>query len=280
MNEMWDEAGYLETLKDILYNGKDRMDRTGTGTRGKFGLQVRYDLTDDRWPVFTTKKVHLPSVIHELLWFIKGDTNIKYLKDNNVRIWDEWADEDGNLGPVYGYQWRNYPKIHDTKDWGWDIVGHVDQLMEVQRQLREDKHSRRIILSAWNPGMIDQMALPPCHAFVQFLVDDTDNLTCILYQRSADMFLGVPFNVASYSLLTHMLAKVCGLKAYEFVHVMGDAHIYHNHFEQCKEQLSRGEYPSPKISLPKLDCVLEYAYYDIQCLDYIHHPAIKAKVAV
>lgn len=275
-----EEQGYLDLLREIMYKGEDVPDRTGTGTRRVFCPQVQYNLKNGTLPVFTTKKIHLPSVIHELIWFISGDTNTKYLKDNNIRIWDEWADKDGNLGPVYGFQWRNVPKLHYTDAFGLDVIGYVDQIIEIERQLKTDPTSRRIILNAWNPSMLHQMALPPCHCFVQFFVTTEGYLNCMLYQRSADMFLGVPFNVTSYSILTHMLARVTGLKAGTLFHNMGDAHIYSNHFPQVEEQISRECKTFPVISLPTLPSITRYKYQDIDVLNYNHHPLIKGKVAV
>ena len=226
---------YLDLMRHVLEHGTEKTDRTGTGTRSVFGYQMRFNLADG-FPLLTTKKLHLRSIAHELLWFLKGDTNIGYLKENNVSIWDEWADENGDLGPVYGYQWRSWP----TPD-----GGHVDQIANVVNQIKNNPDSRRLIVSAWNPALVDEMALPPCHALFQFYVAD-GKLSCQLYQRSADIFLGVPFNIASYALLTMMVAQVCDLELGEFIHTLGDAHLYSNHFEQAQLQLTREPCPLPK----------------------------------
>lgn len=258
---------YLELLQDVLDNGTDKMDRTGVGTRSVFGRQARYDLSKG-FPLVTTKKTHLRSIIHELLWLIKGDTNIKYLNDNKVTIWDEWADENGDLGPVYGAQWRN-----------WNGEG-IDQLAEVVNKLKNNPNDRRIIVSAWNVAKIPDMKLPPCHMMFQFYVAN-NKLSCMLYQRSCDMFLGVPFNIASYALLTMMLAQVCGLEAGEFIHTLGDTHIYHNHFDQVKEQLSREPLPLPRMKInPNVKNIDDFKYEDFELVDYQSHSAIKAPVAV
>lgn len=258
---------YLDLLKDVLENGVDKMDRTGTGTRSVFGRQMRFDLQKG-FPLMTTKKMHLKSIIHELLWFIKGDTNVKYLQDNGVRIWNEWADENGDLGPVYGSQWRN-----------WNNEG-IDQLAEVIDKLKNNPNDRRMIVSAWNVGKISEMRLPPCHMMFQFYVAN-NKLSCMLYQRSCDMFLGVPFNIASYALLTMMIAQVCGLEVGEFIHTLGDTHIYHNHFDQVKEQLSRKPLPLPKMRInPAIKDINEFKYEDFELVDYQCYDAIKAKVAV
>lgn len=258
---------YLDMLRYVMDNGVDKMDRTGTGTRSVFGQQMRFDLNQG-FPLMTTKKTHLKSIIHELLWFIKGDTNIKYLQDNGVRIWNEWADENGDLGPVYGSQWRN-----------WNGEG-IDQLAQVVDKLKNNPNDRRIIISAWNVGKIPEMKLPPCHMMFQFYVAD-NKLSCMLYQRSCDMFLGVPFNIASYALLTMMLAQVCGLELGEFVHTLGDTHIYHNHFEQVKEQLSRNPLPLPKMKInPFVKDINEFKYEDFELENYQCYEAIKATVAV
>lgn len=258
---------YLDMLRYVMDNGVDKMDRTGTGTRSVFGQQMRFDLNQG-FPLMTTKKMHLKSIIHELLWFIKGDTNIKYLQDNGVRIWNEWADENGDLGPVYGSQWRN-----------WNGEG-IDQLAQVVDKLKHNPNDRRIIISAWNVGKIPEMKLPPCHMMFQFYVAD-NKLSCMLYQRSCDMFLGVPFNIASYALLTMMLAQVCGLELGEFVHTLGDTHIYHNHFEQVKEQLSRNPLPLPKMKInPFVKDINEFKYEDFELENYQCYEAIKATVAV
>lgn len=261
---------YHDLIKHILENGTKKEDRTGTGTLSVFGYQMRYDLNVG-FPCVTTKKLHLRSIIHELLWFLKGDTNIKYLKDNKVSIWDEWADENGNLGPVYGSQWRSWP----TRD-----GQTIDQIKEIIRQIKETPDSRRIIVSAWNVGEIKNMALPPCHAFFQFYVAD-NKLSCQLYQRSADTFLGVPFNIASYALLTMMVAQVCKLELGDFVHTLGDAHLYLNHLEQAQLQISRTprELPAMKIN-PAVTEILDFKYEDFELLNYDPHPHIKGAVAV
>ena len=261
---------YLDLLKHVMENGTDKGDRTGTGTRSIFGHQMRFDLSKG-FPVVTTKKVHLRSIIHELLWFLKGETNINYLKENGVRIWDEWADEEGNLGPVYGYQWRSWPS-HDGS--------HIDQITKVIDQIKNTPDSRRLIVSAWNVPFIEDMALPPCHTFFQFYVAD-GKLSCQLYQRSADLFLGVPFNIASYALLTMMVAQVCDLEPGDFVHTFGDAHIYSNHFDQVKLQLSRETKELPTMKLkPDVKNIFDFKYEDFELLNYDPHPHIKAPVAV
>mgnify|MGYP003582796640 FL=1 len=261
---------YLDLMRHVMAEGHDKSDRTGTGTRSVFGYQMRFDLSEG-FPLLTTKKLHLRSIIHELLWFLKGDTNIKYLKDNQVSIWDEWADENGELGPVYGYQWRSWP----TPD-----GQHIDQIQNIIQQIKNSPDSRRIIVSAWNPALIDQMALPPCHALFQFYVAD-GKLSCQLYQRSADIFLGVPFNIASYALLTLMVAQVCGLKAGEFIHTFGDAHIYSNHFDQVQLQLSREPRALPKMKLnPEVNDLFAFKFEDFELTDYDPHPHIAGKVAV
>jgi thymidylate synthase len=261
---------YETLLKYIYETGTYKSDRTGTGTKSVFGAQLRFNL-DEGFPLITTKKVHLKSIIHELLWFIQGETNTKYLTDNGVSIWNEWADKEGNLGPVYGYQWRSWPAA-DGK--------HIDQLAELIDTIKKNPDSRRMIISAWNVADLPKMALMPCHAFFQFYVAD-GKLSCQLYQRSADMFLGVPFNIASYALLTMMVAQVCGLQAGDFVHTFGDAHIYSNHFEQVELQLSRtpGVYPTMQIS-PTVNSIFDFKYEDFTLLNYNPHPAIKAPVAV
>ncbi|MDR1458307.1 MAG: thymidylate synthase [Puniceicoccales bacterium] len=262
---------YLDLLKYVLDNGELRKDRTGTGTIGLFGAQLRFDLRD-RFPLVTTKKVHFKSVVHELLWFLKGSTNIKYLQDNGVKIWNDWADENGDLGPVYGKQWRRW----ETKD-----GGEVDQIARIIKQIKEDPFSRRHIVNAWNVGELDKMALPPCHSLFQFHVSASAELRCQLYQRSADMFLGVPFNIASYSLLTLMIAQVCGLKAAEFVHSFGDVHIYTNHIDQVKEQLSREPKNLPSVILnSEVNDINAFIYEDIRLLEYDSHGPIKAPIAV
>jgi thymidylate synthase len=261
---------YHDLMQYVLDNGTKKEDRTGTGTISVFGYQMRFDLTEG-FPVVTTKKVHLRSIIHELLWFLKGETNIKYLKENKVSIWDEWADENGELGPVYGHQWRSWPTIDG------DIV---DQITQVVSQIKSNPDSRRLIVSAWNVGEIQKMALPPCHTFFQFYVAD-GKLSCQLYQRSADIFLGVPFNIASYALLTMMIAQVCELKPGEFVHTFGDAHLYSNHLEQAELQLSRALRPLPKMEInPDIKNIFEFKYKDFTLSEYDPHPHIKAAVAI
>ena len=258
---------YLDLLRDIMDNGVDKMDRTGVGTRSVFGRQMRFDLSKG-FPLVTTKKVHLKSIIYELLWFIKGDTNVKYLQDNGVRIWNEWADENGDLGPVYGSQWRN-----------WNAEG-IDQLADVIDKLKHNPNDRRMIVSAWNVSKIPQMKLPPCHMMFQFYVAN-NKLSCMLYQRSCDMFLGVPFNIASYALLTMMVAQVCNLELGEFVHTLGDTHIYHNHFEQVREQLSRKPLPLPQMKLnPAVTDINDFKYEDFELLNYQCHGKLEGKVAV
>lgn len=257
-------------MRYVLEHGADKTDRTGTGTRSIFGYQTRYNLNDG-FPLVTTKKCHLRSIIHELLWFIKGDTNIKYLHDNKVTIWDEWADENGDLGPVYGKQWRR-----------WEAADGriIDQLSNVINLIKTKPDSRRMIVCAWNPGEVDKMALPPCHTIFQFYVIN-NKLSCQLYQRSADIFLGVPFNIASYSLLTMMIAQVCGLELGDFVHTTGDTHLYSNHFEQAKLQLSREPFPLPTMKLnPDIKSVFDFKFEDFELQNYQCHPAIKAPVAV
>ncbi|MGP9468287.1 thymidylate synthase [Halomonas sp. TP35] len=264
------EQPYLDLMRTVLEHGVDRDDRTGVGTRSVFGHQMRFDLSRG-FPLITTKKLHLRSIIHELLWFLKGDTNIAYLQQNGVRIWDEWADEHGNLGPVYGYQWRSWP---DPKG------GSVDQIANVLKQIRTTPQSRRLIVSAWNPAQVDEMKLPPCHCLFQFYVAN-GRLSCQLYQRSADIFLGVPFNIASYALLLAMVAQVTGLEPGEFVHTLGDAHLYSNHFEQAKEQLTREPKVPPRLVLnPEVNDLFAFTFDDIHIEAYDAHPHIKAKVAV
>jgi thymidylate synthase len=261
---------YLDFARHILTTGQQKHDRTGTGTISVFGYQMRFDLQQG-FPMLTTKKLHLKSIIHELLWFIAGDTNIKYLKDNGVRIWDEWADEHGDLGPVYGHQWRSWPKPDGST---------VDQITNLVEQLKKNPNSRRHIVSAWNVADVDHMALPPCHCLFQFYVAD-NRLSCQLYQRSADVFLGVPFNIASYALLTLMMAQVCGYEPGEFIHTFGDAHIYSNHIEQINEQLSREPYPLPQVSInPEVKNMFDFTYDDFELLNYQAHPHIKGVVAV
>ena len=259
---------YLDILQDIMDHGQDADNRTGVYARKVFGRQMRFDLSKG-FPLVTTKKVFLKGVIHELIWLLSGNTNIKYLTDNNVHIWDEWADENGNLGPVYGAQWRNF-----------NGEG-IDQIKDVIDRIKKNPQDRRLIVTAWNPAQIDQMALPPCHCFFQFDVTPDGRLNCQLYQRSCDMFLGVPFNIASYSLLTMMIAQICNLKPGEFVHTLGNAHIYNNHFEQVKLQLSREPYPLPQMKInPEVKDIFDFKYEDFELVDYQCHPAIKGEVAV
>ncbi len=261
---------YLDLMRHVYKNGTIKEDRTGTGTRSVFGYQSRYDLSEG-FPLVTTKKCHLRSIIHELLWFLQGDTNIHYLKENGVKIWDEWADEKGDLGPVYGSQWRSWP-APDGK--------HIDQISQIIDQIKNTPDSRRIIVSAWNVADIENMALPPCHAFFQFYVAD-GKLSCQLYQRSADIFLGVPFNIASYALLTMMVAQVTDLKVGDFVHTLGDAHLYSNHIEQTKLQLSRNPYPLPQMKInPDIKSIFNFKFDDFELLTYRSHEHIKGKVAV
>jgi len=261
---------YLDLMRHVLEHGARKDDRTGTGTLSVFGWQTRYDLADG-FPLVTTKKCHLRSIIHELLWFLQGDTNIRYLKENGVSIWDEWADEHGNLGPVYGHQWRNWPKPDG---------GTIDQISDVVKTLRSNPDSRRIIVSAWNVADLDRMALAPCHAFFQFYVAD-GKLSCQLYQRSADIFLGVPFNIASYALLTLMMVQVTGLAPGDFVHTLGDAHLYLNHRDQAREQLARAPRPLPTMTLnPEVKDIFAFRFEDFTLGGYDPHPAIKAPVAV
>ncbi|WP_085904144.1 thymidylate synthase [Kiloniella majae] len=261
---------YLDLMKDVLENGTDKGDRTGTGTRSVFGRQIRFDLSQG-FPLMTTKKLHLKSVVHELLWFLSGDTNIKYLKENGVRIWDEWADENGDLGPVYGHQWRSWPTPDGTT---------VDQITNLMAQIKRNPDSRRHIVSAWNVAEVDNMALPPCHSLFQFYVAE-GRLSCQLYQRSADIFLGVPFNIASYALLTYMIAQQADLEPGDFVHTFGDAHIYSNHFEQVKTQLQREPLKLPSLRIKrKPDSIFDYTFDDFDILDYEAHPHIAGKVSV
>lgn len=261
---------YLDLMKHIRDNGTPKGDRTGTGTLSVFGAQLRFDLNEG-FPLLTTKKVHLKSIIHELLWFLSGDTNIKYLKDNSVTIWDEWADEHGDLGPVYGHQWRSWPTSNGN---------HIDQITKVIQDIKENPNSRRLIVSAWNVGDIDKMALAPCHTFFQFYVAD-GKLSCQLYQRSADFFIGVPFNIASYALLNMMVAQVCGLQVGDFVHTFGDCHLYINHLDQTNEQLSRTPRTLPKMNINKtIKNIFDFSYADFNLEDYDPDPPIKAPVAV
>ena len=261
---------YLDLMKHVLKNGEERTDRTGTGTLSVFGYQTRFDLSEG-FPLVTTKKLHLRSIIHELLWFLKGDTNIQYLKENKVRIWDEWADENGDLGPVYGKQWRRWEAKEQI----------IDQIEDLVDGLKNNPQSRRHIVSAWNPADIKDMALPPCHTLMQFYVSTDGKLSCQLYQRSADVFLGVPFNIASYALLTLMLAQVCGLKPGTFVHSMGDAHLYLNHLEQAHTQIKRKPHPLPQMKLnPDVKNLLDFKFEDFELVDYVAHPTIKGEIAV
>ncbi|MEM6718441.1 MAG: thymidylate synthase [Bacteroidota bacterium] len=271
---------YLDLVKHVLEHGNEKGDRTGTGTKSVFGYQMRFDLSEG-FPMVTTKKLHLKSIIHELLWFIKGDTNVKYLQENGVRIWNEWADENGDLGPVYGHQWRN-----------WNSES-IDQLAQVIETLKSNPNSRRMMVSAWNPSVLPdtsvsfsenvangKAALPPCHAFFQFYVAD-GKLSCQLYQRSADVFLGVPFNIASYALLTMMMAQVCGYEYGDFIHTFGDAHIYSNHFEQVELQLTREPYPLPTMKInPNVKSIFDFTFDDFELVNYQHHPHIKGAVAI
>jgi thymidylate synthase len=261
---------YLKLLEHVKQNGQKKEDRTGTGTMSVFGYQMRFNLNKS-FPLLTTKKVHLKSVIYELLWFLSGDTNIKYLKDNGVSIWDEWADENGNLGPVYGHQWRSWPTSEGNE---------IDQISNLINQIKKTPDSRRLIVSAWNVGEINKMKLPPCHCFFQFYVAD-GRLSCQLYQRSADIFLGVPFNIASYALLTQMIAHVCGLECGEFIHTLGDAHIYTNHIDQVNEQLRRKPKKLPQIKInPSVKNIFDFKYEDFSLEGYDPYPLIKAPVAV
>ncbi|MCX6233820.1 MAG: thymidylate synthase [Bacteroidetes bacterium] len=261
---------YLDLLQHVMDHGVKKVDRTGTGTISVFGYQMRFNL-EEGFPVLTTKKLHLRSIIHELLWFISGQTNIRYLKDNKVTIWDEWADGNGELGPVYGYQWRSWP-AYDGK--------HIDQLARVIESIRTNPDSRRHIVSAWNVANLDKMALPPCHLLFQFYVSN-GRLSCQLYQRSCDIFLGVPFNIASYSLLTMMMAQVTGLKAYEFIHTLGDAHIYLNHIDQVNLQFTRTPYPLPQMKInPMVKTINDFKFEDFELVNYISHPHIKGEISV
>lgn len=270
---------YLDLMQHVLDQGTEKHDRTGTGTKSVFGYQMRFDLAKG-FPMVTTKKLHLKSIIHELIWFLKGETNIAYLKENGVSIWDEWADEQGNLGPVYGSQWRSWPTADGR---------HIDQITQVINQLKNNPDSRRMIVSAWNVGEIENMALPPCHAFFQFYVsppnlpkgEEKGKLSCQLYQRSADIFLGVPFNIASYALLTMMVAQVCNLEAGEFIWTGGDCHLYLNHLEQTQLQLTRKPFPLPQLKMnPAIKNIFDFKFEDFEVLNYESHPHIKAPVAV
>lgn len=261
---------YHQLMQHVLDHGTHKEDRTGTGTISVFGYQMRFNLADG-FPMLTTKKLHLKSILHELIWFLKGDTNIQYLTDNGVSIWNEWADEQGNLGPVYGSQWRSWPAPDGQS---------IDQISQVIQQIKNNPDSRRLIVSAWNVGVIPQMALPPCHAFFQFYVAD-GKLSCQLYQRSADIFLGVPFNIASYALLTHMVAQVCDLQVGEFIHTLGDAHLYTNHLEQAKLQLTRDFRSLPQLKInPAIKDIFDFKFEDFSIEGYDPHPHIKAAVAV
>jgi len=266
---------YLDLLRDVLENGEERGDRTGTGTRSVFGRQARYDLREG-FPCITTKKLHLRSIIHELLWFLKGDTNIAYLKEHKVRIWDEWADQNGNLGPVYGQQWRSWPRADGST---------IDQITQLVETLQKNPTSRRHLVSAWNVAQVDEMALPPCHLLFQFYVHEPDSerpgLSCQLYQRSADLFLGVPFNIASYALLTMMVAQVCGYEAREFIHTFGDLHLYSNHLEQAREQVTRKPLALPQMQInPEVSSLDDFTIEDFTLVDYEAHPHIKGDVAI
>ena len=260
---------YEDLLRDVLATGTTKSDRTGTGTLSTFGRQIRYDLSQG-FPLLTTKRVHVRSIVGELLWFLRGDTNVRWLQERGITIWNEWADADGELGPVYGYQWRSWPAPDGR---------HVDQIAKVIESIKTNPDSRRHIVSAWNPALIDEMALPPCHALFQFYVAD-GKLSCQLYQRSADLFLGVPFNIASYALLTHMIAAQTGLAVGDFVWTGGDCHIYSNHMDQVELQLSRAPYPYPTLRLAQKESLLDYDIDDIEIVDYQHHPGIKAPIAV
>jgi len=261
---------YIDLLRHVIEHGRPREDRTGTGTKSVFGYQMRFNL-EEGFPVVTTKKLHLKSIIHELLWFLDGDTNVKYLQDNGVRIWNEWADENGDLGHIYGYQWRSWPTPEGT---------FIDQITQLINDIKTNPTSRRLIVSAWNVGDLDKMNLPPCHLLFQFYVNE-GRLSCQLYQRSADIFLGVPFNIASYALLTMMVAQVTGLKAGDFVHTFGDAHIYNNHFDQVELQLSRTPYPLPQMKInPDVKSIFGFKYDDFELVNYQCHPHIKGEVSI
>ena len=261
---------YLDLLRHVLDHGRPREDRTGTGTNSVFGYQMRFNL-EEGFPVVTTKKLHLKSIIHELLWFLAGDTNVKYLQDNGVRIWNEWADENGDLGHIYGYQWRSWPTPEGNS---------VDQITQLISEIKNNPTSRRLIVSAWNVGELDKMNLPPCHLLFQFYVNE-GRLSCQLYQRSADIFLGVPFNIASYALLTLMVAQVTGLKPGDFVHTFGDAHIYNNHFDQVMLQLSRNPFPLPQLKInPEVKSIFDFKYVDFELVNYQSHPHIKGEVSI
>jgi len=266
----YQEQQYIDLIKHILLRGQHKTDRTGTGTKSVFGYQMRFNLAEN-FPLLTTKKVHWKSVVHELLWFIAGDTNVKYLQDNGVRIWNEWADADGNLGPIYGHQWRSWEAVDGRV---------IDQFADVVEQIKNNPDSRRLLVNAWNVGEIHKMALPPCHMFFQFYVCN-QKLSCQLYQRSADVFLGVPFNIASYALLTLMVAHVTGLKPGEFIHTFGDVHIYDNHTDQVTEQISRKPRPFPSIKINReVESIFDFKFEDFDLIDYDPHPLIKGKVSV
>lgn len=261
---------YLDLLNHVITHGVDKEDRTSTGTRSVFGYQMRFDLQQG-FPLLTTKKLHIRSILHELLWFLQGNTNLQYLKDNKVTIWDEWADAQGNLGPIYGYQWRSWPNYNG---------GSIDQITGVIEQIKKNPNSRRLLVSAWNVAQIDEMRLPPCHIMFQFYVANGE-LSCQLYQRSADIFIGVPFNIASYAMLTTMVAQVCNLKPKEFIHTMGDAHIYANHFEQARIQLKRNPHPLPQLVInPDVKNIFDFKFEDLKIINYNPDPHIKAPVAV
>lgn len=267
---------YLDLIKDVLKNGEKRDDRTETGIISVFGRQMRFDLSDG-FPIVTTKKIHMKSIIHELLWFISGSTNIKYLKDHNVRIWDEWADDEGNLGRVYGSQWRDWKGVNPKSG----EISSTDQLLSLIDNIKKDPFSRRHIISAWQPAEIQEMALPPCHCFIQFYVSNSNKLSCQLYQRSGDIFLGIPFNISSYALFTMMIAQVCNLGLGEFIHTIGDAHIYNNHINQVKEQIKRQPKKKPQIILNKdIKNILDFKFSDFELIGYEPHPLIKGKVSV
>ena len=261
---------YLDLVRHVLENGTEKSDRTGTGTRSVFGYQMRFNLAEG-FPLITTKKMHLKSILHELIWFLRGDTNVRYLQDHGVTIWDEWADEDGELGPVYGHQWRSWPAPDGRK---------IDQISNLIEEIRRNPDSRRLVVSAWNPADIDRMKLPPCHCLFQFYVLD-GRLSCQLYQRSADIFLGIPFNIASYALLTLMIAQTCGLQPGDFVHTLGDAHLYLNHLDQAEKQITREPYPLPAMELnPDVASVFDFTYEDFTLRNYQSHPRIKAPISV
>jgi len=279
---------YLDLMRDVLENGSTKGDRTGTGTTSVFSREMRFNLEGGSIPLLTTKKMHIPSILHEIIWYLSGDTNIKYLNDNGVRIWNEWADEKGDLGPVYGAQWRRWPKFEAASvDWNHEPSAiaqvkftEIDQIANVIDQIKNNPNDRRIIVSAWNVGQLDEMNLPPCHAFFQFYVNE-GKLSCKITQRSCDTFLGVPYNIVQYSILTHMIAQVTGTVADELIWSGGDIHIYSNHMEQCKEQLRRGPLPSPTLKLnTEIDDIDDFTFEDFEIVDYKSHPTIKAKVSI